>query len=218
MDQAASPAQKLLWLSLPTAAGAWQLFEALRLAQGELWAHYLGEPAPGFWALILALVAVAALRPVTSRWLRAGLFVWLAVLYGVLPTQGGSMAAHPDYFLEEAIDRTRETIVRARSAGALPLHAVDLRKLLNIEAPLHYRRGTTRSISAEIRVHDGADGPHLSPGDRPGLIHVARSPKGPIWITATGLDFARFASPTMLSDRRGEGPLVIELTAKAEAP
>jgi len=218
MDQPASSAQKLLWLSLPTAAGAWQLFEALRLARGELWAHYLGEPAPTFWALVLAIVAAAALRPVPVRWLRAGLFVWLAVLYGVLPTQGGSMAAHPDYFLEEAVDRTRETIVAARAAGGLPLHVVDIKKLLNIEAPLHYRRGTTRSIGAEIRVHDGASGPHLSPGDRPGLIHVARSPKGPIWITATGLDFARFAVPTLLRDRYDKGPLVIELSPKADAP
>ena len=143
--------EKILWLALPIWVALWRLIEWWQLRAASDWAYYLGEPLPAFWLVVLVLCAVGLARPLSSGWLRAGVFVWLAVIYGLLPTQAGSMAAHPDYFLEEAIDRVSDTIYRSRQSRRLPTHAVDLQRLLQPEGSLHYRRGTMRSVPTDPR-------------------------------------------------------------------
>ncbi len=219
MSTPARGLEKLMWLALPVAVAIWRLTEWWRLSVAGSWAYYLGDPLPGFWLIVLGLCAAAFLRATPAGWLRAGVFVWLAVIYGLLPTQAGSMAAHPDYFLEEAIDRVSEQIYRARQAGQLPTHSVDLHRLLQPSGHLHYRRGDQRSTPIELRLHLSAKGPVLEPGERPGLIHVAiEGSKKRIWITASSLGFARFSAPVILPDRQGVGPAVINLRASAVSP
>ena len=185
------------------------------LAQASLWAHYLGEPLPIFWCLIVVLSAVALWRPVQLGVLRAGVFIWCATLYGILPTQAGSMAAHPDYFLEEAIDRVSERLWRARQQGQLPKHLIDRHKMLQLEGTLHYRRAQTRGLPIELRLQDHAKGPNTQPADRPGVIHIAfEAGRGRIWITATSIGFKRFGGPQLLPDRKGSGPMILELGAE----
>lgn len=216
MDQQASRPYTLLWVSIPLAAAIWRLVEWWRLSHAREWAYYLGQPAPIFWWVIVALCGAVLLWPVRQGWLRAALFIFLIVCYGLLPTQAGSMAAHPDYFLEEAIDRVNDKIRSARKQGKLPSHPIDLRKALQIEGTLHYRRGDVLNVPIQVRLHPGATGPVTDPGQQPGIIHVAiEGPKQRIWVSATGLGFARFGDPVMLPDRRGSEQVVIEHPALA---
>ncbi len=219
MSRPARNLEKLVWLALPIGVAIWRLSEWWRLSASGSWAYYLGEPLPAFWLIVLGLCTLAFLRATPGGWLRAGVFVWLAVIYGLLPTQAGSMAAHPDYFLEEAIDRVSDQIYRARQTGTLPTHSVDLHRLLQPSGSLHYRRGDQRSVPIELRLHLSADGPVLEPGDRPGLIHVAiEGSKKRIWITASSLGFARFSAPVILPDRQGVGPAIVQLLGREKPP
>ena len=215
MKNPAPTSHKLIWLAVPLGVAVWHLVEALILAQASLWAHYLGEPLPLFWCLVVLLGATALWRPVPLGVVRAGVFVWCATLYGILPTQAGSMAAHPDYFLEEAIDQVSERLWRARQQGTLPKHLIDRQKMLQLDGSLHYRRAQTRTLPIEVRLSDQAKGPTTEPADRPGVIHVAfEAGRGRIWITATSIGFARFGAPQLLPDRKGNGPMVLELGAE----
>ena len=216
---------RALFMALPIGAACWQLFDAFMLWRGASWGYYLGEPATGFWCLVLGISVAAVLRPWPLRYLRAGIFVWLAVIYGVLPTQAGSMAAHPDFFLEEAVDRVRERIERRRAAGSLPVHTVDLHKALQLPDALHYRRGETSSLPIQVVIHPEAHGPNTQAAPRPGVIHVASERRsGRIWLTATGLGFSRFSDPLLLREGRGDALLVVEIPGhrpigrKPEAP
>jgi hypothetical protein len=210
--------EKLLWLATPVGVALWRLIEWWQLNFSASWAYYLGEPLPFFALVVLLLCAAGLALPLTSGSLRASVFIWLAVIYGLLPTQGGSMAAHPDYFLEEAIDRVSEKLYRARQSGQLPTHAVDLRRMLQPDGSLHYRRGETRSVPIELRIHARAAGPVLEPGDRPGVIHMAiETGSKKIWITGSSLGFSRFGAPVILPDRQGAGPAIIEVHGASTA-
>lgn len=214
MKDTASLRYKILWLALPIGVSLWRLSEWLMLTLGNSWAYYLGEPIPVFWMSVLLLCTVAITQNVAEGWLRAGLFVWFAVIYGLLPTQAGSMAAHPDYFLEEAIDRVSSSIWQARQNGNLPAHPIDLKKMLQPSGSLHYRRGLAHSVALELRIVSPATGPVSTPAERPGVIHLAiEGPGKRMWISATGLGFARFNQPTLLPDRQGSGAVVIEIKA-----
>ena len=95
------------------------------------------------------------------------------------------MAAHPDYFLEEVVDRVNETIHTHRSSGRLPNHAVDLRKF-SASTKLHYRRQVPQCAGRY---------PHpptsfrsiLKAADRPGVIDVALEGPNQIWVALLGL-------------------------------
>ena len=219
MNDPASQRARALWLSAPVVVAIGRLIDWWRLGRADEWAYYLGEPIPIFWALVLALCGLAATVPVRRGWLRAGVFLWLAVCYGVLPTQAGSMTAHPDYFLQDAVDQINDTIHRARSQNSLPSHAVELRRLLTLDQRIHYRRGQEHHVSLEVEVHPKAIGPVLKPANRPGVIHVARNPAdGRIWVTATGLNFARFGAPVLLRDDAAGTALVLEHGALERRP
>ena len=218
MNEYASRRYIMLWTSVPLMVAVGRIIDWWRLGRGDQWAYYLGEPIPIFWAVILLICALCWKLPVRRGWLRAGVFVWLIVCYGLLPTQAGSMAAHPDYFLEEVVDRINETIHTHRSSGRLPNHAVDLRKILSVDDRLHYRRGETLNVPVDIRIHPQASGPILKAADRPGVIDVAlEGPNQRIWVTATGLGFARFNRPVLLKQKPTNEVLVLE-HAKHQLP
>jgi len=211
MNDYASRRYIMLWTSVPLMVAVGRVMDWWRLGRADQWAYYLGEPIPIFWLIILLICTACWKVPVRRGWLRAGVFVWLVVCYGLLPTQAGSMAAHPDYFLEETIDRINEKIHTHRSRGQLPTHAVDLRKILTLNDKLHYRRGATLHVPIDVRIHPKAEGPILKPAERPGVIDVAlEGPNQRIWVTATGLGFARFNQPVLLKQDNTNKPMVLE--------
>lgn len=216
MNEYASRRYIMLWTSVPLMVALGRIMDWWRLGRADQWAYYLGEPIPVFWVIILLVCAACWRIPVRRGWLRAGVFVWLVVCYGLLPTQAGSMAAHPDYFLEEAVDQINDRIHRYRSSNQLPNHAVDLRKILSTDDQLHYRLGTTLHVPIDVRIHPKAIGPVLKPAERPGVIDVAlEGPNQRIWVTATGLGFARFNQPVLLKQDSNNEVLVLEHAARA---
>ena len=219
MNEYASRRYIMLWTSVPLMVALGRIMDWWRLGRNDQWAYYLGEPIPVFWTFVLLICLLCWRIPVRRGWLRAGVFIWLVVCYGLLPTQAGSMAAHPDYFLEEVVDRINETIHRQRSNGRLPAHAVDLRQLLSVDDQLHYRRGQALLVPIDVRIHAKASGPVLKPAERPGVIDVAfEGPNQRIWITATGLGFARFNRPVLLKNKSTKQVMVLEHSVQKITP